>query len=381
MAKVVIGLLLLAVATAVGWLAYQEFFPQPEASRGGSGRGGGAALVVTDRVQLKSLPDEIEGIGTVVANESVTVTAKVTETVRAVNFVDGDYVERGTVLVELTNEEQTALLAEARANLDDARRQLVRLEDLAKQGSVPVSQVDEARSRFDASEARLEGIMARVADRLIRAPFSGLLGFREVSPGTLVTPNTAITTLDDISTVKLDFSVPENFFGILKAGLPVLAMGVAYPDRTFRGTVTSIGSRIDPVTRAVSVRAEFNNSERLLRPGMLMTVRLIQERAPSLVVAESAVVQQQDRSYVYRVIDGRARMTQITPGRRKTGVVEVLSGLEPGDEIVVDGITRVRDGVPVRIQGAEPPPRAGMQNGKRPGAAPPGSGAATGQGG
>lgn len=362
MARVVISLVLISIAAGVAWLAYQEYFVDAHAQSGM--RGPPNALVVADTVTLSSMPDEIEGIGTIVANESVTVLAKVTETVRSVNFSDGEYVQQGSVLVELTNEEQTAQLSEARANLDDARNQLNRLEDLARQGSIPISQVDEARSRFAASEARLEGIVARLSDRLIRAPFSGLLGFREVSPGTLITPNTRITTLDDISTLKLDFSIPENFFALLKPGLPVIAEGVAWGDRKFNGTVTTIGSRIDPVTRAVSVRAEFSNEDRLLRPGMLMTVRLYRERPPSVIIAESAVVQQQDRSYAYLIIDDKAVMTEIEVGRRKRGIVEVLSGLESGDRIIVDGLARVRDGIEVQVQGDPPTQRAGREGGR-----------------
>ena len=365
MAKAVISLVLGIMALGVAWLTFEEYFA---GSNQPAMRGPQAALVVADTVTLGEMPDEIEAIGTVVANESVTVLAKVTETVRSVNFTDGEYITKGSVLVELTNEEQTAQLSEARANLDDARNQLKRLEDLAKQGSIPISQVDEARSRFAASEARLEGIVARLSDRLIRAPFSGLLGFREVSPGTLITPNTRITTLDDISKVKLDFSVPENFYGMLRPGLAVLAEGVAFSQQKFEGTVATIGSRIDPVTRAVSVRAEFPNDDRLLRPGMLMTVRLYRDRPPSVIIAESAVVQQQDRSYAYVIKDGKAVMTQIEVGRRKRGVVEVLSGLASGDRIVVDGLARVRDGISVQIQGdAQKVERAGTEARSAPG--------------
>ncbi len=345
--RIVISLLLLAIAGGMGYLAYQQYLATPVANGGFAGPAA-AALVVAETVSLQVMPDEIEAIGTVKANESVTVSAKVTETVRAVNFSDGDYVKRGAVLLELTNEEQTAQLAEARANLDDARNQLKRVEDLAKQGSIPISQVDETRSRFAATEARLEGILARLSDRLIRAPFSGLLGFRTVSPGTLVTPNTPITTLDDISVAKLDFSVPENFYGLLAADLPVTAEGVAWPGREFHGKVVSIGSRVDPVTRAVPVRAEFANEDLALRPGMLLTVHLYKERPASVVLAESAVIQRQDRSYVYRIVDGQALLTEVGVGRRRRGIVEILTGLNPEDRVVVDGVARLRDGTRVR---------------------------------
>ena len=132
-----------------------------------------APLVTVGRARRDSIYDVVEALGTTQANESVTLTAKVTDTVRRVNFEDGDYVEAGTVLIELTNQEEEALLAEARANLDDAESQLRRLQDLSGRGLTSASELDVARSRAGASQARLNSIVARLRDRLIQAPFSG----------------------------------------------------------------------------------------------------------------------------------------------------------------------------------------------------------------
>ena len=143
-------------------------------------------LVTVGRAQRDQIYDVVEALGTAQANESVTLTAKVTDTVRRVNFEDGDYVEAGAVLIELTNQEEEALLAEARANLDDAESQLRRLEDLSGRGLTSASDLDVARSRAGAMQARFNSIVARLRDRLILAPFSGLLGFRLVSPGTML---------------------------------------------------------------------------------------------------------------------------------------------------------------------------------------------------
>ena len=145
--------------------------------------------------RVRSIADIVEAIGTTQANESVTITAKVTDSIRHVRFDDGDFVQEGDVLVELTNEEQTALLQEEEAGRQDAQNQYDRLKDLLEQRSIPVSDVDEARARLAAAEARYQATVARLDDRLIRAPFTGLLGFREVSAGTLITPGTPITTL------------------------------------------------------------------------------------------------------------------------------------------------------------------------------------------
>ena len=226
---------------------------EPVGGPGGFGGGGGFGgraqtlpLVGVTPAGYDTIYDTVQAIGTAQANESLTVTAKVTDTVRAVDFDDGDFVEAGDVLVQLTNREEEALLAEARANLDDAELQLARVENLAQQNLIPASELDTARSRAEASQARLDTVLARLSDRLILAPFSGVLGFRQVSPGTLLQPNTPITTLDDISTIKLDFTVPETFLGALAPGSRVFAESASYPNREFEGEVRTVGSRVDP---------------------------------------------------------------------------------------------------------------------------------------
>ena len=140
---------------------------------------------------------------------------------------------------------RVTLLAEAEANVDDASTQLKRLENLLTQRSVPVSQVDEARARHTAAEARYRSIVARLDDRLITAPFSGVLGFRQVSAGTLITPGDPITTLDDISIIKLDFSVPEVYLNMVQPGSRIEARSPAYPDATFNATVRSKARCVD----------------------------------------------------------------------------------------------------------------------------------------
>jgi membrane fusion protein (multidrug efflux system) len=324
---------------------------RPEGGFGGfGGRSQAPPLVGVTPVHREPIYDTVDAIGTAGANESLTLTAKVTDTVRAVDFEDGDYVEAGAVLVQLTNREEEALLAEARANLDDAESQLVRLENIAEQNLLPASELDAARARAEASRARLDTVLARLSDRLVLAPFAGVLGFRQVSPGTLLQPNTAITTLDDISIIKLDFTVPESFLGAMTPDARVLARSASYPEREFEGVVRTVGSRVDPVTRAIQVRAHIPNEDRALRPGMLLTVRVVMAERSALVVPENAVYQIQDRAYVY-VVDSDlvAWEREIKTGERRFGTVEVVGGLEEGERVVTEGIIKLRDGVRVRL--------------------------------
>jgi len=329
------------------------------------GRGwGGPVQVVTDKVTLKPIVDQVEAIGTALANESVSLTSKVTDTVRKVNFEDGMYVEKGTILVELTNSEETAQLAEAQATLDETTRQFNRVKNLITQGLASELQLDEEQARMQTANARLDGIMARLDDRLIQAPFSGLLGFRNISPGSLVTSNTVVTTLDDVSIIKLDFSIPENYLSIIKPGQELEAQSVAYDDMTFTGKVNTISSRVDPVTRAITIRAHIDNTDRLLRPGMLLTVQLIRNRGAALMVSEQAIVPVKDKHYVYLVdSENTANRVPVETGRTRPGFVEILSGLNAGDEVIIEGVIKVNPGSKIIRQG-DAKPQQGSRGGR-----------------
>jgi len=325
--------------------------------REGAGRGGppggfmrGPTLVATQPATLRPIREQVESIGTTVANESVIITAQVTDTVSKVRFDDGDYVQEGDVLVELTNEEETALLQEAEANLDDATTQYERLENLLTQKSVPVSQVDEARARMSAERARYQSVLARLSDRLVRAPFTGLLGFRQVSPGTLMTPGTPITSLDDISVIKLDFSIPEVYLGLITPTMRLVARSSAFPDVSFDAEVRTVGSRIDPVTRAATVRALIDNSDRLLLPGMLLTVKLTTSERSALMVPESALLQRASQAYVFTIRDGVAEMMEVKHGQRDHGWVEITEGLSEGIPVISEGVIKIRNGSAVTTE-------------------------------
>jgi membrane fusion protein, multidrug efflux system len=330
----------------------------------GCGNGGPAAggqppaiTVVTGRVSSESWRDTIEALGTARAKESVTLTAKVSETVRKVAFDSGDVVQAGDVIVDLSSGAQLAALEEARAAYQDAERQLARGQELAQKQLISASLLDTQRSTRDAARARMDVVRAQLSDRVITAPFDGILGLRQVSPGSLVTPGTPIATLDDISVIKLDFSVPERYLAVLQRGQDVAAHSETWPDRDFAGKVASVDSRVDPVTRSVTVRAEVPNPERLLRPGMLLSVRLYQAPRNAIVVPEIAVLQVGTDAYVFRVTkDQTAERVKVGLGTRRRGEVEIASGLSAQDVIVTEGAVKLRDGarisaVPAAAQG------------------------------
>jgi membrane fusion protein (multidrug efflux system) len=306
-------------------------------------------------VAMQTFSERIEALGTALAAESVTVTARVTETVKDLPFEEGQQVEEGAVLAVLTSAEEAAALAQARAAHGEAVKQHQRVADLVRQGTETVARLDSVTAARDSAAARVSEMEARLSDRLIRAPFAGVVGLRMVSPGALVSPGTAITTLDDIDPIKLEFTVPERLLSALRPGLEIRARGDAWPDRVFPGSIEAVDTRVDPRTRAVRVRARLENHDGALRPGLLLSAELSHRVRQSLAVPEEALVPVGDHNYVY-VVDpkGLAARVQVKGGARREGWVEVLDGLAASDRVVVEGTQRIRPGAPVRSIDTEP---------------------------
>lgn len=303
--------------------------------------------------------DRLEAIGTAYANESVVIAARVTKQVDKVRFSDGQTIRAGETLVELESGEERAQLAQARATRSDAKLRFDRVADLASRGTESRSRFDEVRTALDAANARVEELEARLADLHIRAPFSGVLGLREVSPGTLLKPGDRITTLDDVDRIKLDFSVPETFLAMLAPGLEVKTQVAAYPGRVFTGRVVAVDSRVDPETRAVRVRAEIENADHAIRPGMLLSLVLQANAVRSLALPEQALVPSGSSQFVV-VLDAEdvPRRVEVQIGRRVPGLVEIRSGLSRGDRVVIDGATLIPPGGVVEVLRVEAPPEA-----------------------
>jgi len=312
-----------------------------------------AVLVTTQVVQPSAWNDTLQSIGTAKARESIVVTAKVSEIIDKVHFESGQSVTAGTPLVTLRGEAQQAALAQAQATFAEADRLYLRQRELAAQQLVAHSTLDTQKSIRDGAEARVRQMRADIVDRQVRAPFAGVLGIRQVSPGSLVTPTTAIATLDDISRVYVDFQVPEAQLATLKKGDAVTGTSIAYPGRNFEGEVRTLDARVDPGSRAVTVRADFANADHALRPGMLVDVRVFRPERQALVIPEIAVVQVGRDSFVYRVKDDSSvERVDVKTGTRRAGVVEIIDGLQAGERIVIDGTGKLRPGI--RIEDAKP---------------------------
>ncbi|WOT03715.1 efflux RND transporter periplasmic adaptor subunit [Shewanella youngdeokensis] len=299
--------------------------------------------VVVAKASIQPIRDEVEALGTSKANESITVTPKVSEVVTQVNFEDGDLVEQGRLIIQLQDSEQRARVTVAKVTVEDHERELNRIRELVTSQTIAELERDRLITLIDTAKAELAQAQSALHDRRITAPFAGALGLRQVSVGALVSPGDPITTLDDISVIKLDFSIPERFIQALEIGKTVEATAVAFDDELFIGKVVSIDSRINPRTRTVIVRAEIPNPKLRLLPGMLMKVKLIKQSREALILPESAIIPIQDRQYVYLVNDeGVVEKQQVSIGLRKRGWVEILDGVELEQEVIIRGILKVR---------------------------------------
>lgn len=344
---VLVGLL---AAAAAGVWRYAPF--QADGATGPHG-GPAAVPVILAAVRTGTVTEAMDAVGTTRAREAVTITAKTTGIVDRIEFEDGQTVVAGAPIIRLDSAELEATVASAEAELRNARQSLDRGEILSKSRAVAQAQIDTLRADMEVKTATLAAQKARLAERVIVAPFAGTLGIRQVSPGALVSPGTAIVTLDDLSRVKVDFNLPEVLLPRLAPGVALEVRSDAYPERAFTATVTSVDTRIDPATRSVTTVAEVDNRDGLLRPGMFMTVRVQLSTDPAaLLVAEQALVPQGSRQFVYLVVDGRAVRREVTLGTRLRGEVQILSGLAAGDAVVVEGTQRLRDGLPVKVQEA-----------------------------
>jgi membrane fusion protein (multidrug efflux system) len=301
--------------------------------------------VTTTVLQPSAFSDALQALGTAQARESVTITAKVSDVVTRLAFDSGQRVRAGQLLADMNSRAQQADVAAAEAALRDADQQLRRGRELVEAQLIARGQYDTLRANRDAAAASVQARRASVADRTIRAPFAGVLGLRQVSLGALVSPGTVITTLDDDSTIKVDFTVPEAALSSLGIGQVIAASSDAWPGATFDGRVANIDSRIDPETRAVRVRAELPNPDGKLRPGMLLRVQVQLPLRQALVLPELAVQQEAGQSSVFRVdAQGKVEQVPVKLGSRRQGEVEVVSGLKPGDRVVVEGTVKLRPG-------------------------------------
>lgn len=321
-----------------------------------------ATPVIVAKIDYQTFADEVEALGTLRGNESVELTSSVTETITKVNFEDGQRVKKGDILIEMDYSQEQAELSEEEFFIEETARRVKRLEPLAKRGAASETDLDASRRELNSAEARVKAIKSRISKRIIRAPFDGVVGLRNISVGTLAQPGFMLTTVDDDSVMKLDFSIPSVFLKTLRTGVKVEATARAFPGDIFTGKIASIDSRVDPITRTITARALIKNEEGLLRPGLLMRVELSKGERQALIMPEESIITEGDKKFALvakKLEDSKnpnaqtVERREIQIGQRQFGVVEILNGLKKGDYVVTHGTLRARPGQPIKVTAVE----------------------------
>jgi membrane fusion protein (multidrug efflux system) len=340
----VAGLLALALAPAVALSQQKSPPPMP---------------VKAVAAKLAPAIDEVTAVGTMRADESVTLRPEIAGRIGEIRFQEGASVARGAVLVRLDQSELGAVLASSKAQAGLEAQRLERSEDMFKKGFIAQQALDEQRANRVRAQAKVHEDEARLAKTELRAPFPGVMGLRQVSEGAFVAAGTDIARLEKIDQLKVDFRVPESFVGRLKAGQTLNLQVDAYPGRSFPGHVYAIETAVDEATRTVLVRARVANPELRLRPGMFARVQAqIGVREKAVWIPEAAIVPRGQDSFVFRVAEGRAAIVKVRTGVRKVGEVEITEGIAAGDLVVTEGNQKIGPGSPVTVMQGEPKPAA-----------------------
>ncbi|MCB1909791.1 MAG: efflux RND transporter periplasmic adaptor subunit [Rhodocyclaceae bacterium] len=357
--KVVVGLCLVGLAALAAYAYQAQRTPVPPAPAAAGASAPAKPVprptaVEAAEVRIVAMPDELSAVGTLASSQSVIVRPEIAGRVAAIGFRDGARVERGALMFRLDDATQRAELAQALAALELARSDATRTEDLFRRKFVSGSARDQADANLQVARAAVELARARLARSRIHAPFSGVAGIRRVSVGDYVKEGADLVNLEDLSSLKVDFRVPESNLGKIGTGQSVAVSVDAWPSRSFDAVVEAIDPQIDAQGRAVLLRARIDNRDNLLRPGLFARVRLLLEARPAVLsVPEEALIPTAEGQFVF-VVDGElVRRIEVETGVRRDTRVEIRHGLEPGMRVVTAGQIKLRDGAPVTV--AAPP--------------------------
>ncbi|SFX25373.1 efflux RND transporter periplasmic adaptor subunit [Marinospirillum alkaliphilum] len=308
----------------------------------------GVAVTLTE-VRQQTFSQQLHASGTLRAWQSTDLRTQVSGRIVALHLPEGEWVEQGQLLVQLDDREARARLQQAEIHLREAERQLQRFNQLHQNQSISRDQLDAQQANVENARAQLLANQAEVERYRILAPFSGFLGQHQATPGMLLDSGSLITTLDDTRQMRIDFALSERHLPLLHTGLELQARSSSWPEQAFKGQVSFIGTRIDPTTRNLPLQARLDNSAGLLRPGMLVTLTLETASRQALVVPTRSLTFRGQEKAVFVVNEqGIAQRRIVEVGATRGEQAEILSGLKAGEQVVDQGVVKLRDGLRVR---------------------------------
>ncbi|WP_410218858.1 efflux RND transporter periplasmic adaptor subunit [Paracoccus sp. (in: a-proteobacteria)] len=309
-----------------------------------------AIPVETIAVTAARFTDSVRAVGTARARQAIDLMPQAGGRITRLAFHPGQQVSRGDVILELDSRAEEADLKSAEATLTEAEAAFERQQQLNRSGSASDAAYQTARATLLRAEAERDLAQVRLDDRMVRAPFDGVLGLTDLVEGQMLDSTTPVTTLDDLTVIEVDFGVSETLLPHIVEGQQVRLHSAAWPDRVFEGRITRIDTRVDAATRSIALRAEVPNSDRALAGGMFLQAELILDERDSPALPETAVTVEGDRHLALIARDNEAHRVEITVGEQTAGLIEVVSGLEIGAQIIVTNLHRVQPGSSVEAQ-------------------------------
>jgi len=297
--------------------------------------------------ELQSREDGLTVPGNLVAKEKVEMASELSGRVVSINFKEGQFVRRGDVLVKLNDDELQSQLVRAEYQYTLLEEKLERQKILLSKEAVSREDYDQVSTEFNVLKQDIEQLRIKIEKMNIRAPFDGVIGFRNISPGALLVQNSKVATIVDVANLILEFSIPEKYVRNKLIGNEV-NFSVEGISNKFSAVVYAIDPEIDVQTRTIMLRARFNNRQGLLKPGMYARVSMSSQKSMlNVYLPNQAVVSGVKGHSVWIVRDGKAVMTDVKTGIRTVDMMEIISGVERGDTVITTGLMQLRDGISI----------------------------------
>ena len=347
--KVILGILVILAAAAGGLYVTDRLMAAPNLSVAQGPEASGPLTVETVPVETGYFRDSVRAVGTARARNAVSLVAETGGRITHIGFRPGQSVAKGDVLLTLDDRAEQADVKAAEATLAEADAAFARQQQLNKTGSASDAAYQTAKAALLRAEAELDRARITLDDRRVRAPFPGVVGLTELVEGQVVDATTTVTTLDDLSRIEVDFSVPETLLSRLKPGLRIEVTTAAWPDRVFKGEVSRIDTRVDSATRSIALRGEIPNDDRALTGGMFLQVELVLAERQQMAIPEQVLTVEGDRHLVLVARDGVAQQAEIAVGQQIDGLIEVVSGLSQDEQIIVTNLHRVAPGMEIDV--------------------------------
>ena len=307
--------------------------------------------VKVQKVEKIKYAEELNLIGSINANESVKITAVVSEKIKSIKFEEGSYIDENDILIELENNEEQAILKQVDAELEESTANYERAKKLLSEGNASQSMIDKKFMEKKKLEGKFQEIQAKLNDLIIKAPFNGIIGTKNYSNGSFINPGDVITSLYDISKVKVEIYIPEIYVSEIYKKQFFIATLPSINNTSFKGEVYAINPSIDKETRTfkvIGIIQENNNYS--LKPGMMANIELKLRSREIFIVPEGAIIPEDEKSFLYILEENNVlKKRQVVTGKRNDGSIEIIEGIDQSDQIVYEGTNKIRNGSEVSV--------------------------------